>query len=110
MSLARRVTTADRPEFPNVVADIGEDPARFLSSTTRMMPLARIRGLDSVAACNAWAAVERRSWGGRSVILDAIDDRRTELQATGDNGDLTPRVRAGITNAARLQEVVADVY
>lgn len=106
MSTVARADRDERPTFESVADDIGEDPARFLSAASKDLPLARIRGLETIAACNAWTAVERRAWGGRDVVLDAIETRRQELQATDERGDLRPQVRMAAWDAARLQEVV----
>jgi hypothetical protein len=51
-------TTADRPTFPDLEADIGEDPARFLCADLSVVPL--IRGMADEARAAAWLAVARQ--------------------------------------------------
>ncbi|ELY66364.1 hypothetical protein C492_00529 [Natronococcus jeotgali DSM 18795] len=58
---------------------MGEDPARFLSSSERYLPLARILRIQDRGLLSAYRAVELREFGGRDVILEAIDEREHEL-------------------------------
>lgn len=83
----------DRPEFPALVEDIGEDPARFLYDPDDQrvdLALARIRGIDYVQVLNAWLAVERRVNGGRPEVTSAIEARREILEEHGEREQLTP--------------------
>ena len=79
MSTPWHSETTDRPQYPEIAEDMGEDPARFLSSSERYLPLARIRGIDDCGLLSAYRAVEQREFGGRDVILEAIDQREHEL-------------------------------
>lgn len=84
----------DREQFPSLQEDIGEDPARFLDRdllSERNLALARIRGIDHLAVCRAWIAVERRiDRGPRQRILDELQDREEFLQHSGDRDERTP--------------------
>lgn len=81
--------TRDRAEFPAIVEQIGEDPARFLDrdvSADDLAPL--IRGIDSVERVRAWAAVERAiDRGPRREILEALDRRGDVLDEIGERAD-----------------------
>ena len=85
----RAASNADYPTFPGLKADIGEDPARFLHVSDPDLAYARIKMLESVTLCNAWEAVERKAFGGRSEYLLRIRKRREELQAEAA-ADSTP--------------------
>lgn len=81
----------DRPAFPNVVETIGDDPARYLYDRPRWVALARIRGLRTFDEVRAWRAVEKNLAKRKGVIeeprdwvLDALDDRETELEEHGE--------------------------
>lgn len=79
----------DRPTFPELEDRIGEDPARFLytdgfGENDRQLILARIRGIDFIESVNAWIAVERRLTGGRSAIIDALEERKAYLEEHGE--------------------------
>ncbi|ELZ96038.1 hypothetical protein C440_05592 [Haloferax mucosum ATCC BAA-1512] len=79
----------ERPRFPRIEADEGEDPARFLAEplepdtgtgTSGQLALARIRGLETLGLVRAYRAVERTLHGGeRQAIKDALDEREQEL-------------------------------
>jgi hypothetical protein len=79
MSVPTQVTTSSRPHYPDIAGEVGEDPARFLSMSEPDLPLARIRGIDDRGLLSAWRAIERREFGGRDVILKALDERDREL-------------------------------
>ena len=79
MSVPMQASTSDRPQYPGIAEDMGEDPARFLSSSERYLPLARIRGIQDRGLLSAYRAVEQREFGGRDVILEAIAKREREL-------------------------------
>lgn len=83
----------NRPTFPALVEDIGEDPARFLhdpDDEKEDLAVARIRGIDYVQVLNAWLAVERRLNGGRANIIRAIETRRQYLEEHGERQQLGP--------------------
>ncbi|ELZ84440.1 hypothetical protein C453_12876 [Haloferax elongans ATCC BAA-1513] len=79
----------DRPQFPRIEEDEGEDPARFLAEpleadygdgASGMLALARIRGIESLSLLNAYRLVERELHGGeRKTIKEALDEREQEL-------------------------------
>lgn len=79
MSVPTQAATSDRPRYPEINEEMGEDPARFLSSSERYLPLARILGIQDRGLLSAYRAVELREFGGRDVILEAIDEREHEL-------------------------------
>lgn len=80
MSVPTQAATSSRPRYPDIADEVGEDPARFLSASESDLPLARIRGIRHRSLLSAWRAVELREFGGRDVILEAIDERDRELQ------------------------------
>lgn len=84
MSVPKQAATSSRPRYSKIAENVGEDPARFLSSSERYLPLARIRGIDDRGLLSAYRAVELREFGGRDVILEALDDRDRELQEAND--------------------------
>jgi hypothetical protein len=86
MSVPRQAATSSRPRYPDIADEVGEDPARFLSVSESDLPLARIRGIRDRGLLSAWRAVELREFGGRGVILEAIDERDHELKPMG--GDI----------------------
>lgn len=77
-------STEDRPRYPEIKADHGEDPARFLSCSERYLPLARIRGIRDEGLLSAYRAVELREYGGRDVVLETIESRKEELGTDHD--------------------------
>jgi hypothetical protein len=80
MSVPTQAATSSRPCYPDIADEVGEDPARFLSISEPDLPLARIRGIQDCGVLSAWRAVELREFGGRDVILKALDERDRELQ------------------------------
>ena len=80
MSVPRQAATSSRPRYPDIADEVGEDPARFLSVSESDLALARIRGIRDHGLLSAWRAVELREFGGRDVVLEAIDKRDRELQ------------------------------
>ncbi|MDG5820666.1 hypothetical protein [Natronococcus sp. A-GB7] len=67
MSVPIQAATSDRPQYPEIDEDMGEDPARFLSSSEHYLPIARIRGIQDRGLLSAYRAVEQREFGGRDV-------------------------------------------
>ncbi|WP_224332868.1 hypothetical protein [Haloprofundus halobius] len=103
--------------FPHLAADIGEDPARFLDrdlvergprktdTTSLRLVKARIRGIDSLAVCRAWQAVERRlDRGPRDGILELLEERDAWLV---ENGDRDERLELGIRRDVSPEDVVS---
>jgi len=92
-------STVDREKFPPLRSDIGEDPARFLDhelvtdADMRKMTFARIRGIDTIATCRAWIAVERRlDRGPREAIIERLQERIETLEEIGERPErLTER-------------------
>lgn len=80
MSTVRKSATLDRPRYPELEKSEGEDPARFLSCSEHYLPVARIKGIRDEGLLNAYRAVELREFGGRDVILEALEDRKRELK------------------------------
>jgi hypothetical protein len=87
-------STVDREEFSRLRSDIGEDPARFLDhelvtdQNLRELALARIRGIDEIATCRAWIAVERRlDRGPREAIIERLQERIETLEEIGERPD-----------------------
>jgi len=91
-------STVDREEFSRLRSDIGEDPTRFLDhelvtdQNLRELALARIRGIDEIATCRAWIAVERRlDRGSREVIIERLQERIETLEEIGERPDRLTR-------------------
>ena len=84
MSVPKQAVTSDRPAYPDIAATEGEDPARFLSVSESDLPIARIRGVGDRGLLSTWRAVELWEFGGRDVILEALDERNRELQEAAD--------------------------
>lgn len=83
-----------REQFPGLKDDIGEDPARFLDhelvtdEDMRRLVFARIRGIDTIAACRAWIAVERNlDRGPREKIIETLQARIDMLEEIGERPD-----------------------
>jgi hypothetical protein len=83
MSTSKFSPTSDRPRHPDLEADWGEDPARFLSCSEHYLPVARIKGIQDPGLLSAYRAVELKHWGGRDVIMDAIAKREREIELEG---------------------------
>ena len=83
----------NRPRYPAVEAEIGEDPARFLwtrstdgrdtgqgDSPELALAMARIRGIRSPATVQAWINVEADlDIGPRKHIIAALNRRKSAL-------------------------------
>lgn len=83
MSVPKQTTLSKRPRYPDIEAGVGEDPARFLSTSEHYLPVARIRGIQDPGLLSAYRAVEIREFGGRDIVLEAIDKRELELETEG---------------------------
>lgn len=79
----------DRDEFPSLVEQIGEDPARYLDRDVSAKTLApMIRGMDRIERIRAWKAVERAiDRGPRPGIIDALEEREERLVEIGERPD-----------------------
>lgn len=104
---------SDRREFPRVVDDIGEDPARYLDAPwdeRSEMIAGRIRGIDTLAVARAWVAVERRLGRGdddgpREHIIERLEDRIDDLEAAGERDD---EYNAAVATAVRAEHPAWD--
>ena len=87
----------DREEFPPIVEDINEDPARYLD-VDRLSDLrlakARIRGIDFFQELRAWRQVERNlsnnghvSEHHRAKVMEWLDEREAELEEIGERDE-----------------------
>ncbi|PHQ46537.1 hypothetical protein DJ68_06830 [Halorubrum sp. C3] len=103
-------------EVPNLNAEesarLGENPARFLveeididtgAGTTGELIVARIRGIATRELVNYWEGVERwlarrEDREPRDDVLDALQERREELEANGDG-----LAQAGMTPVERRE-------
>ncbi|OYR72730.1 hypothetical protein [Halorubrum ezzemoulense] len=114
-------------EVPNLNAEesarLGENPARFLveeididtgAGTTGELIVARIRGIATRELVDYWEGVERwlarrEDREPRDDVLDALQERREELEANGEGlaqAGMTPAERRGAA-AERDAESVA---
>jgi len=71
-------TSGDRPRYPEVAEQIGEDPTRYLHDPN-MTTWARIRGINSEDVLEAWLSVEE-DLGPRRKVIKRLNKRRRELQ------------------------------
>jgi hypothetical protein len=62
---------------PKLLAEIGEDPARFLDPRTDLDPRPRIRGISDPETAAAWLAVAREL--ERDGLVDVLEDKRDAL-------------------------------
>ncbi|WP_058366661.1 hypothetical protein [Haloparvum sedimenti] len=109
--------------FPDMAAQYGENPARFLSlslepdggdGSSGELILARIRGLETIEMCGFWLGVERalankHDREPRARIERALRDRKAELEAQGDGlstSGTTPAERRA--RGERLREEQPD--
>jgi hypothetical protein len=83
MSARRSSHRSDRPRYPDIQAEIGEDPARYLHHVDETT-FARIRGIADSAVLDAWYSVEE-DIGPRRRVIAALNARRAALD-DGDGG------------------------
>lgn len=67
--------TTDYPAFPDVVAQIGEDPARFLSDETGLDPKPRIHAIYDKDVLDLWFQVEEQL-GPRPEVMKELNWQR----------------------------------
>lgn len=90
--------SSDRERFPGLKDDIGEDPARFLDrplfngaegmTSPGWFIAQRIGGIDKIAVCRAWKAVERRlERGPRDRVIKLLEEREQRLEEIGERPD-----------------------
>ena len=88
----RRLT---REQFPQIVQEIGEDPARFLDApllepdregaSPFLLAKARVRGIDRVDVLQAWIDVEvALERGPREPVIALLNQRKAELGELGE--------------------------
>lgn len=83
---ARRVThRSDRPRYPGLVEEIGEDPASYLHQLDETA-FARIRGIVDEDVLDAWFEVEVEL-GPRKKVIAALNARRAALNEDGGGED-----------------------
>lgn len=70
--------TDDRPTYPVVKAEFGEDPARYLALDDLYLAYARIRGIGTLALLKEWQRIEAENWG-RSKVMKRLNARENEL-------------------------------
>jgi hypothetical protein len=72
----------DRRRYPEYLDRFGEDPSRFLNSG--LDPHVRIRGLESVALCDAYLNVETDREQPRKEVVAHLNRRKAELEGETD--------------------------
>lgn len=106
------VTDPEHERFPEVAAQIGEDPARFLDrpilgdgvgdSTPLGLAMARIRGIDRLPVVARWLEVENQlERGPREQVVEALEARGRTLKEEGER-ELPGRSRE------QLRELAAE--
>lgn len=84
---------SDRPTYPDIAAEFGEDPARFLDNPTGDgvpgLAFARIRGIESLDLLRKWFAVET-DLGPRRDAIAALNQRQRQLEQSDQTA--TPEV------------------
>lgn len=91
-----RTDRDDRPRYPDLKAEYGEDPARFLWSRdgdVPMLAIARIRGIDDSDLLDAYQRVEVEIGPRRSAIA-AINRRQDQLEDRDEEAAETAEVSA----------------
>lgn len=79
-STNQQATDTDRRRYPEYIDEFGEDPARFLCSG--LDPHARIRGLESVALCDAYLNVETDRSSPRKAVVAHLNQRKADLEGS----------------------------
>lgn len=101
---------------------LGENPGRFLAADLRVdtgdgtsgeLMLARIRGLESTELVDYWVGVERwlamqEDRRPRERVLDALAERRSELEAHGEGHAQTGMTPAERREAAAKYDAESD--
>jgi hypothetical protein len=82
-STNQQATDTDRRRYPEYIEAFGEDPARFLNSG--LDPHARIRGLESVALCDAYLDVETDRENPRKEVVAHLNQRKADLEGETDD-------------------------
>jgi len=106
MSTPYAAAETDRPTYPEVKAEFGEDPARYLAVDENDLedehPLAlahaRIRAIDDHELLKEWQRIEAEHWGRREVMahLDARERELTDAPiATDATADPVPATDGG---------------
>lgn len=95
--MEKPTASRDRPAFPAVEEDVGEDPARFLCMSDSGLDDAprlatakcRIEGIRAYQTLRAWRAVARRI-DAPDRVFEWLDEREAYLDENGEttNDDL----------------------
>jgi hypothetical protein len=102
------------PAFPEIEAEHGENPARFLyqCSPNRLTPLAkaRLRGIDDLDLARCWLDVEKSFFGGRYRPVKQIEGRIAVLageESPADADALATRYER-VSASDRVDEAEVD--
>lgn len=101
----------DHEEFPEIQADLGYDPARFLDrdlfgapgeDTPLRTALSLIKGLDDLAELQGWLDVEvGLERGPRKPVIAALNERKADLEDHGEAPESIP-LQAGADGPDRF--------
>lgn len=87
-------TEATRERYPDVAAEIGEDPARWLDhkliddQDARRMARVRLKSIDKIDVARKWIEVERQlERGPRKKIIAWLNQRIKTLEQIGERPD-----------------------
>ncbi|ELY68862.1 hypothetical protein [Natrinema versiforme] len=94
MSTPYAAAETDRPAYPEVKAEFGEDPARYLAVDENdehddhplALAHARIKAIDDRELLKHWQRIEAKHWG-RTEIMAHLNARERELTATDTSAD-----------------------
>jgi hypothetical protein len=119
--------TRDRERCPDIKADIGEDPAKFLDqplteygedhtdNTGRRMFIERVSGIDSLTVLRVWKGVERNRLerGPREAVIQVLEQRESYLERVGEReeriaGQVPYRPRVAPRTAEDYQQMIDE--
>jgi hypothetical protein len=93
-SSKQSATGISRERFPEVAAEIGEDPARWLDKPVTNdndaggMARIRIQSIDKLSVAEGWIEVEHElSRGPRQEVIKWLRERILELEKIGERPD-----------------------
>ena len=110
MSTPYAAAETDRPTYPEVKAEHGEDPARFLAVDENdpnddhplALAHARIKAIDSLEYLKEWQRIEADNWGRKSVMKhlyarerELTDDELAETPTPEASADPVPATDGG---------------
>lgn len=95
-----------REQYPDVAAEIGEDPARFLDvplvapdhegSSPFALAAARIAGIDDTEVANAWLRVEAQlERGPRKGVVQRLNRQKADLETDDPTPEATAATAGG---------------